>query len=262
MSPIVNPENGTTNILFGGYDRTIRCITDLECTESTPLDVPNHMGIPRIPPTHIEEATPKQIVFETVPTNIREYIFKYLIDNRIIEGIGAELEKRGYLTDSVVEEFQRMISEKADSFEKITYSIWTIPKEQIGEGGTIESPSEAPTKAPAKKTKKIKPVVIEQEVPTQRGESLVDVLKPLPIKANATEQKSTATTAAEVNLRTIIITHLEKFKLVPSKTKLIEDIVILGYDKSIVEAQIDKLRMEGVLQYSRAEPKGWSLGDY
>jgi WD40 repeat protein len=258
VSSLVNPEDGTTNILFGGYDRSIRCISDLECGEAPQLDVPNNMAIPEIQPKSVEETPPKSIVFETVPTNIREYIFKYLIDNRIIEGIGAELEKRGYLTDSVVEEFQRMISEKADSFEKITYSVWTLPKDQVGEGGTTG----APTKPPSKKSKKIKPVVIEQEVPTQRGGSLIDALKPTPNGEKKTEPKSIAGTAAEVNIRTIIITHLEKFKLVPTKIKLIEDIVILGYDKDMVEKQIDKLRMEGVLLYSRSEPKGWSLGDY
>ena len=258
VSSIVNPEDGTTNILFGGYDRSIRCISDLECGETPPLEVPNNIGIPEIQTARVEETTSKPIVFETVPTNIREYIFKYLIDNRIIEGIGAELEKKGYLTDSVVEEFQRMISEKADSYEKITYSVWTLPEDQTGAGGTTG----APTQPPTKKTKKIKPVVIEQEVPTHKGGALIDALKPDPNKGKDKVPKSVAGTAAEVNIKTIIITHLEKFKLVPTKTKLVEDLVILGYDRDIVEQQIDKLRMEGVLLYSRSEPKGWSLGTY
>ncbi len=258
VSPIVNPEDGRTNILFGGYDRTIRCISDLDCGETPILDVPVNMIIQEPQTASDEDIAKKSIVFETVPTNIREYIFKYLIDNRIIEGIGAELEKRGYLTDSVIEEFQRMISEKADSYEKVTYSVWTLPEDQIGEGGTTG----APPKSPTKKTKKIKPVVIEQEIPTQKGGSLIDALKPLPNMEKQEKPKSIAGTAAEVNIKTIIITHLEKFKLVPTKNKLIEDIVILGYDKDMVEQQIDKLRMEGVLLYSRSEPKGWSLGNY
>ncbi len=260
VSSIINPEDGTTNILFGGYDRSIRCISDLGCGETPPLEVPHNIIVPKAQPTGAEEAMAKPIVFETVPTNIREYIFKYLIDNRIIEGIGAELEKRGYLTDSVVEEFQRMISEKADSYEKITYSVWTLPKDQIGEGGTTG----APAKAPEKKGKKIKPVVIEQELPKQRGGMLIDALKSDPDKGKGKieEPKSIAGTAAEGNIKTIIITHLEKYKLVPTKTKLVDDLVILGYDKDMVEAQIDKLRMEGVLLYSRSEPKGWSLGTY
>jgi len=256
VSSIVNPEDGKINILFGGYDRSIRCISDLECGETPPLDVPNNMSVPETQTT--EETTDRQIVFETVPTNIREYIFKYLIDNRIIEGIGGELEKRGYLTDSVVEEFQRMISEKADSYEKVTYSIWTLPEDQIGEGGNTG----APTKVPEKKGKKIKPIVIEQELPKQRGGMLIDALKPGSNKGKEQKPKSLAGAAAEGNIKTIIITQLEKIKLIPTKSKLIEDLVILGYDRNMVEEQIDKLRMEGVLLYSRSEPKGWSLGTY
>ena len=63
-----------------------------------------------------------------------------------------------------------------------------------------------------------------------------------------------------MNIRTIIITHLEKQKLIRSKTKLVDDLVILGYEREVVENQLDKLRMEGVIVYSRSEPKGWSLG--
>ena len=81
-------------------------------------------------------------------------------------------------------------------------------------------------------------------------------------KGKVEEPKSAAGKAAEVNIKTIIITHLEKFKLIPTKTKLIEDLVILGYERNMVEAQIEKLRTEGVLLYSRSEPKGWSLGAY
>jgi len=254
VSSIVNPNDGITSLLFGGYDRNIRCISDLECGEKPSLEIPYNIKIPESQPTKSEETTDKPIVFETVPTNIREYIFKYLIDNKIIAGIGAELEKRGYLTDSVIEEFQRMISEKPDSFDKITYSVWTVPDDKIGVGGT--------TSAPVKKGRKIKPVAIEQEIPPQKGEALIDALKQDGKKGRAAKRKPTKETVAEINLKTIIITHVENFKLVPTKNKLIDDIVMLGYDRIIVEKQIDKLRLEGVLIYSRSEPKGWSLGTY
>jgi WD40 repeat protein len=253
VSSIVNPDDGITNILFGGYDRSIRCISDLECGEKTPLEIPYNIKIPETQLISDTKET-KPIIFETVPTNIREYIFKYLIDNRIIEGIGAELEKRGYLTDSVVEEFQRMISEKPDSYDKITYSVWTLPEDKIGVGGT--------TGTPAKKGKRIKPVVIEQEIPSQKGGALIDALKQEGKKGKSIKGTASTETVAEINLKTIIITHLENFKLVPTKKKLIDDIGMLGYGRDVVERQIDKLRMEGVLIYSRSEPKGWSLGTY
>ena len=252
VSSIVNPDDGITNILFGGYDRSIRCISDLECGEKPPLEIPYNIKIPEIQSPDIKDT--KSIIFETVPTNIREYIFKYLIDNRIIEGIGAELEKRGYLTDSVIEEFQRMISEKPDSYDKIRYSVWTLPEDKIGVGGTAG--------APVKKGKRIKPVVVEQEIPTQKGGALIDALKQDGKKGDAIKSTPSTETIAEINLKTIIITHLENFKLVPTKKKLIDDIGMLGYGRDVVEKQIDKLRMEGVLIYSRSEPKGWSLGTY
>ncbi len=254
VSSFVNPDDGITNILFGGYDRSIRCINDCECGEKPPLEIPYNIKISEAQPTDIEANDVKPIIFETVPTNIREYIFKYLIDNRIIEGIGAELEKRGYLTDSVVEEFQRMISEKPDSYDKITYSVWSLPEDKIGIGGT--------TGAPVKKGKRIKPVVIEQEIPTKKGEALIDALKKEGKKGTAINNTPSTESIAEINLKTIIITHLEKFKLISSKNKLIEDLVILGYGREVVEKQIDKLRSEGILIYSRSEPKGWSLGTY
>ncbi len=252
VSSIVNPDDGITNILFGGYDRSIRCISDLECGEKPPLEIPYNIKIPEAQTPDTKEAKP--IIFETVPTNIREYIFKYLIDNRIIEGIGAELEKKGYLTDSVVEEFQRMISEKPDSYDKITYSVWTLPDDKIGVGGTAG--------VPAKKGKKIKPIVVEQEIPTQKGGALIDALKHEGKKGRTIKSTPSTETIAEINLKTIIITHLENFKLVNTKQKLIDDIGMLGYGRDDVEKQIDKLRMEGVLIYSRSEPKGWSLGTY
>jgi len=95
--------------------------------------------------------------------------------------------------------------------------------------------------------------VIEQEIPSHKGGALIDALKKEPQK--------TKETIAEVNIRTIIITHLEKQKLIQSKTKLVDDLVILGYERAVVEKQLDKLRMEGVIVYSRSEPKGWSLGN-
>jgi len=250
VSTIKDPKKDLTRIIVGGYDRSIRCICDVEWGKKPPLEIPNNIVEPQ--PTVEEEKVEKLIKFETVPTNIREYIFKYLIDNKIILGIANELEKRGYLTDSVAEEFQRMISEKSDSYEKITYSVWTLPEDKIGLGVVAETP--------AKKGKKIKPVVIEQEIPSQKGEALIDALKKDPQKTKREGKKVPTETITEVNIRTIIITHLEKQKLIRSKTKLVDDLVILGYEREVVEKQLDKLRLEGVLVYSRSEPKGWSLG--
>ncbi len=254
VSTMKDPKEGSTRILIGGYDRSIRCICDFEWGKKPHLEIPNNIVEPQ--PAEAEAKVEKLIKFETVPTNIREYIFKYLIDNKIILGIANELEKRGYLTDSVIEEFQRMISEKSESFEKITYSVWTLPEDKIGLSGAVATPVKK-----GKKSKPIaKPEVIKQEMPSKKGGALIDALKKEPQKTKGKGKNIPTETIEEVNIRTIIITHLEKQKLIQSKTKLVDDLVILGYEREIVEKQLDKLRMEGVIVYSRSEPKGWSLG--
>jgi hypothetical protein len=243
-----DPKDGLTNILYGGYDRSIRCISDLECGEKPELDIPYNIIISE---TQKEGEKPKVedlVKIETVPTNIREYIFKILIEKRVIEGIAKDLEKRGYVLETIIEEFEKMLSQRPDSYEKVTYSIWTLPEEKIGEAGVIGSPV-------SKKSKKIKPLVIE-EVGKAKGASLIDALKKDTQEA-PTEEKS----ITEENLRTIIIHYLEKNKLIPSKTKLIEDIVILGYTEKMVEDLVENLKDEGIIKYSRSEPKGWSLID-
>jgi len=248
VSTMTDPQQGLTNIIFGGYDRSLRCITDFECGEKPVLEIPYNIIISEPHPEQEEKPLARSPKIETIPTNIREYIFKYLIDKKVIQEIANDLDKRGYLKDRVIEEFERMITEKPDQFEKITYSVWTLPEDKIGLGGTVGAPV---------KKKKLKPVVIEKETP--KGEALIDALTKeteSEVTNNIRKPKGTIT---EENLRTIIIHYLEKNRIVPSKPKLIDDIVILGYNKETVEKQIDSLKDEGVIIYSRSDPKGWYL---
>ncbi|MFX0026138.1 MAG: WD40 repeat domain-containing protein [Candidatus Hermodarchaeota archaeon] len=254
VSTMTDPKEGLTNIIFGGYDRSLRCVTDFGCGEKPALDIPYNIVVAETKPELAETTPEKTVKLETVPTNIREYIFKDLIDKKIIQEIALDLEKRGYLKDRVIEEFERMITEKQDQFEKITYSIWTLPKDKIGLGGTVG--------APVKKRKKLKPVVIEQETEKAIGGALIDALTKENEKEIIATKRTPQGTITEENLRTIIIHHLEKNKIVSSKTKLVDDIVILGYNKDLVEKQIEILKDEGVVAYSRADPKGWYLANY
>lgn len=252
VSTMPDPELGTTNIIFGGYDRSIRCINDFECGEKPVLEIPQNINIVDQQEPLIEPPV-KTLKLETVPTNIREFIFKDLIDKKIIQEIANDLKKRGYLKDRVIEEFERMITEKQDKIEKVIYSVWTLPEDKIGLGGVVG--------APPKKSIKIKPIVIEQEVEKPKGEALIDALTKETEKESVKNQRSLQGTITEENLRTIIIHHLEKNRIIPSKTKLVEDIVILGYDKNTVETQIDLLKDQGVIAYSRSDPKGWYLSN-
>ncbi|MFX0057572.1 MAG: hypothetical protein ACFE85_14955 [Candidatus Hodarchaeota archaeon] len=249
VSLMKDPQEGLTNILYGGYDRSIRCISDLGYGEKSELDIPYNIVLPKTSKVEDKAKIEDLVKIETVPTNIREYIFKILIEKRVIEGVAKDLEKRGYVLETIVEEFEKMLSQRPDSYEKVTYSIWTLPEGKIGEEGVVGAPV-------SKEHKKIKPLVIE-EVGQAKGASLIDALR------KDTDEKITVEkiSATEENLRTIITHHLEKNKLIPSKTKLVDDIVILGYDETTVENLIEKLKNEGVIKYSRSEPKGWSLAN-
>ena len=63
VSSFVNPDDGITNILFGGYDRSIRCISDCECGEKTPLEIPYNIKISESQPTDIEANDAKPIIY-------------------------------------------------------------------------------------------------------------------------------------------------------------------------------------------------------
>ncbi|MFX0032865.1 MAG: FG-GAP repeat domain-containing protein [Candidatus Hodarchaeota archaeon] len=254
VSTMPDPKEGLTNIIFGGYDRSLRCINDFECGEKPILEIPQKITISEQEVQPLEKAPEKTLKLETVPTNIREFIFKDLIDKKIIQEIANDLEKRGYLKDRVIEEFERMISEKHDMFEKVEYSVWTLPEDKIGLGGVVGSP--------VKKGKKIKPIVIEKEVEKPKGEALIDALTKEPEIETVQNKRAPQGTITEENLRTIIIHHLEKNRIIASKTKFIEDIVILGYDKDLVESQIELLKDQGIISYSRSDPKGWYLSNY
>jgi len=249
VSLLKNPQNNESNILYGGYDRSIRCVSDCERDQKPKLDIPNNIIIPKSQQIEEKPKVEDLVKLETVPTNIREYIFKILIDKRIIEGIAKDLEKRGYVLETIVEEFEKMLSQKINTYEKKSYSVWAIPKEKLDEGVVIETPS-------GKKSKKIEPVVIELRG-MERGAPLIDALHKESGEI-VVEEKS----VTEENLRYIIIHHLEKQKIIGSKTKLIDDIVLLGYNKNTVEDLINKMKDEGTIIYSRSEPKGWALGNY
>lgn len=243
VSSMRDPEKGLAKILYGGYDRSIRCISDCEWGQKPTLEIPYNIVIPEKQQKKEEKKVEEIIKLETVPTNIREYILKILIDKRIIEGIANDLVKRGYVKEKVVEEFEKMLTQKSIKIEQKEFSIWDIPKEKVDKGVNI------PKKASIK-SKKIAPVVIEADI-KEKGSALIDALKK--------ESEDSQSSIKNENLRYIIIDYLERNKVVASKGKIIDDIVILGYDSKTVEDVIDTMKDEGKIVYSRSEPKGWTL---
>jgi hypothetical protein len=244
VSPILDDELGLINIIFGGYDRSLRCVSDFEWGEKPKLDLPDNMGtIKREKPKIAEEELEQRLEIKTVPTNLRDYIFKILDETRVMDGVSKELQKIGYLRENIKNEFELMRNQKPGTYEKVSYSLWSLTEGDIGPGGVIQEPKAAA---------KIKTEIFEETA--SKGSDLIRALQ----KEKAPD-KSEEQLKIDENLRYIIMHNLEKNKLIPTRTKLITEITILGYSESDVEEQVDLLKEHGVIQYSKSNPKGWRL---
>jgi len=248
ISPLLDESEGCMNIVFGGYDRSLRCISDCEFGKKPALKIEDKMGkvkeVEEIKESTEPEEKPEKI--KIVPTNLREYILKYLEDNNIVENMVNDLEKIGYTRDSVLAELESIRTEQSKSFEKVTYSVWELSEEQIGEGGGIRTISE-------KKEKKMKEVSVESETKS----AVIDLIEAL--QKDATIESQSTPQVIDENLRYIILHYFEKNRIVRTKTKLINDIVILGYNEELVESLVDLMVQEGLIQYSPSDPRGWFL---
>ena len=56
-----------------------------------------------------------------------------------------------------------------------------------------------------------------------------------------------------------ILEYLKAEKIVGTKSAFVDAIVAMGYSKTDVETQIDTLKSNNKIQYSRSAPRGWSL---
>jgi WD40 repeat protein len=243
VSPVFDSEQGLINIIYGGYDRSLRCISDYEWGEKEKLEIINNMADIPSPIKEPESLEADEETTEssqkTVPTNLREYIFKILEDKKVLDDVIKELQKMGYVKENIIKEFEFMKTQKPSSYEKLTYSLWTLSEEEIGEGGVI---------------KVIEPKTESATIEENKAKG-ADLFRALHKEEGKTEEQLTI----DENLRYIIIHYLENNNLVPTRTKIVQEIAILGYSEADVEEQVDMLKEQGIIEYSRSEPKGWRL---
>lgn len=259
------------SIVFGGYDRAIRIITDFEWGDKQSLDIPQGIEIPTIEPTKKEKIIEEITEVEEVPTNIREYIFKYLTEKGIMQDLVSELKKLGYSEDEILEELTVLKTQKSVSFEKMEYSVWSLPEEETGGKveikaqikevkvveASVEKPrvAETPVEEPEVKEPKVavKHMVIEEPIKTDK-EKLSAVLsteaKNISLKEGVSLDKS---------LPEVIIEYLKQNKLVATKAEFVVDIKSKGFEVKDIEKEINNLKTQGRIAYSRSQPKGWSL---
>ena len=224
ISSFVEKGKEVRQVIFGGYDRTIRKIYDYEWGQKPLLEVPNHIEskiqLIKIPDTGIKE-------LEVVPINLREHIIKVFDKMSVfstLESLTKELVEIGYSRDQVEEELDHMKRENLINQGKTEMLVWSLSTEE-----TIEGPKEVP--------KSTEESEVVEEINLEHIEKI----------------------PAETTLKDVIIEYLKEKKIISSKPILISGIMEGGFSKVEVEKEIEKLKTEGIISYSRSSPRGWSL---
>ena len=263
---LISDEPDLKHIVFGGYDRTIRNVTDFEWGKKQILKIPQKIQVPEIDDSKKKIAIEDLTKIKEVPTNIREYIFKIINEKGYIKGLVKELVDLGYSQEEISEELEIMSTQKSIVYEKVTYPVWSLPGEEIGKEEEVEAPVE-------EKKVSVKHIVIEEPIKTDKEKLRValssesekaktsEEVKPKQKKKPPEIEKPAEKTSTSESLKDSIIQYLKEKKLVTTKPQIINDIVAKGFPKNSVEKEINSLKEQGIITYSRAKPKGWSLGN-
>ena len=116
------------HLIVGGYERSIRNITDFEWGKKDSLKIPQRLRIPNIPLKRTLEK------IKTVPTNLRDHIIKLLEKKGFILTLDLLIEKlikKGYKKEEIEEEIESMKTEKTMRFGKVDVHAWSLADEQI-----------------------------------------------------------------------------------------------------------------------------------
>ncbi len=238
-------------IVFGGYDRRIRNVTDFEWGQKQALEIPQNIQIPETPIIRKEDFIEQLAQIKDVPTNIREFIFNSLQEKGHLKNLMKELTELGYSEDEILEEFTLLKTQKSVTYEKVTYPVGSLPKEEMQK----EIPEE------------VKADIVVKEQPKPKVQPLV-IEKPVePIKEKlraALENKTKKPVSKEIvsvvgSLEDTIIAYLKEQKVVETKAQFVNDIQEKGFSNTQIDKEIALLKDQGKIQYSRAKPKGWCL---
>jgi hypothetical protein len=226
----VEKEKDIRHIIFGGYDRTIRNIYDYEWGQKPILEVPHYIES-KIQVIEMPDKSTKEL--EVAPINLREHIIKTFEKRSVFSSLDfliKELLEIGYSRDQVEEELEHMKSENLIHQRKTERLVWSFITEEIIEEQSLTK----------------QPEIIEDVVVLKKTESIV--------KSERVEE-----TPAETTLKDIIIEFLKEKGLITSKPNFVNRIVEKGFAKGDVEKEIDRLKTQGMIQYSRSAPRGWSI---
>jgi WD40 repeat protein len=243
---LTGEDKNVKHIVFGGYDRTIRNITDFEWGQKQSLEIPEKINIDEIKESQKPDLTSEIAKIKDVPTNMREHIFTYLQEHGHLKDLMEELLRQGYSEDEILDQFALLKTQKSVVYEKVTYPVWSLPSEEVEKEMPKEVEAEVIVEEQPKP--KVQPLVIEETV-TPKKEKLRAAL----------DSEPKARVSGGGSLEDIIIVYLKEKKIVATKAEFVNDIKEKGFSNSDIENEINNLKEQGKIQYSRAKPKGWSL---
>ena len=236
------------NIVFGGYDRTIRIVSDFVWGEKQPLDIPQQISLQVIENADKEKRIDEIAGAEKVPTNIREHIFDILLSKGYLRDLTAELKNLNYTEDEILEELSLLNTQKSVVYEKVVYPVWSIPEEEKEEKVEPETVVE-------EQKSSVKHMVIEEPIKTDK-EKLSAVLS-----VAQKDQAPVEKVKPKGTLEDVILEYLSEKQLIPTKAELVKPIKEKGFSLKQIEKELNILKEQGRIKYSRAKPKGWSLAE-
>jgi WD40 repeat protein len=236
------------NIVFGGYDRTIRIMSDFEWGDKEVLEIPQQEKLQIIEPLEGKIVTNEIANVTEIPTNIREHIFEIMLKKGYLKDLETELKELNYTEDEILEDLTLLKTQKSVVYEKVVYPVWSLPDEEIEKKVEPEALVE-------EQKSTVKHMVIEEPIKTDK-EKLSSVLSVT--KKDQTPAKEVKTKEA---LEDVIIEYLKEKQLITTKADLVNPIKDKGFSISQIEKEINILKEQGKIQYSRAKPKGWSVTD-
>lgn len=243
---LTGEDKSVKHIVFGGYDRKIRNVTDFEWGQKQSLEIPQKIKVDEIKDTKKTDLASVIAKLKEVPTSMREQIFNYLQEHGHLKDLLEELSKLGYSEDEILDEFALLKTQKSVVYEKVTYPVWSLPSEEVEKEMPREVEAEVIVEEQPKP--KVQPLVIEEPVKPKK-EKLRAVL----------DSEPKAKVSGGGSLEDKIIEYLKEKKLVPTKAQFVNDIKEKGFSNSEIDKEINNLKEKGKIQYSRAKPKGWSL---
>ncbi|MFX1568589.1 MAG: hypothetical protein ACFFCV_09490 [Promethearchaeota archaeon] len=238
-------------IIFGGYDRRIRNVTDFEWGQKETLDIPQKIQIPEKQVARKDDLINQIAEIEDIPTNMRGQIFNILQEKGNLKDLMKDLLELGFSEDEILEEFTLLKTQKSVVYEKVSYPIWSLPEEELHKEIPEEVKAEVVVKEQPKP--KVQPLVIEKSVEPKKEKlrAALEIETQKPISKESVSVKG--------SLEETIIGYLRNKKTVETKAQFVNDIKEMGFSNIQIEKEIALLKDQGKIQYSRSKPKGWSL---